>query len=140
MTMRPLSRVSKPAIIRSKVVLPHPEGPSSAKKAPGPTPNETSSTAVIGPKRFEAPAISSSAIPANAQSSFLRTRRAVRDIRDKSPSPPFRGEREGPVAQRWEGEVGGGANRHAGPPHPALSPPRPAGGERVKLSPALLDG
>ena len=24
----------------------------------------------------------------------------------KSPSPPFRGEREGPVAQRWEGEVG----------------------------------
>ena len=25
----------------------------------------------------------------------------------KSPSPPFRGEREGPVAQRWEGEVGG---------------------------------
>jgi hypothetical protein len=22
---------------------------------------------------------------------------------DKSPSPPFRGEREGPVAKRWEG-------------------------------------
>src|SRR5580704_6586254 len=22
------------------------------------------------------------------------------------PSPPFRGEREGPIAQRWEGEVG----------------------------------
>src|SRR5438477_5082042 len=48
------------------------------------------------------------------------------DTRSKSPSPPFRGEREGP-AQR-EGEVGGAANRIVGPPHPALSP-RPAGGE-----------
>jgi hypothetical protein len=43
-----------------------------------------------------------------------------------SPSPPFRGEREGPAKQ--EGEVGGAANRSVGPPHPALSP-RPAGGE-----------
>src|SRR6266446_5233665 len=31
--------------------------------------------------------------------------------RDASPSPPFRGEREGPVAQRREGEVGGAAHR-----------------------------
>jgi ceramide glucosyltransferase len=46
----------------------------------------------------------------------------------KSASPPFRGEREGPVAQRWEGEVGQAANRPSGPPRPALSP-RPAGGE-----------
>jgi len=44
----------------------------------------------------------------------------------KSPSPPFRGEREGPAKR--EGEVGGAAIRFAGPPHPALSP-RPAGGE-----------
>jgi hypothetical protein len=45
----------------------------------------------------------------------------------KSPSPPFRGEREGPVAQRWEGEVGLGAglwNLHL---TPTLSAPR--GGE-----------
>jgi integrase/recombinase XerC len=48
------------------------------------------------------------------------------DPRADNPSPPFRGEREGP-AQR-EGEVGGAAKRHIGPPHPALSP-RPAGGE-----------
>jgi hypothetical protein len=47
---------------------------------------------------------------------------------DKSPSPPFRGEREGPNPQGWEGEVGGLADQHLGPPHPALSP-RPAGGE-----------
>jgi hypothetical protein len=38
----------------------------------------------------------------------------------KSPSPPFRRERE-EHAQR-EGEVGGAGNRFVGPPHPALSP------------------
>ena len=47
---------------------------------------------------------------------------------DKSHSPPFSGEREGPAAKRWEGEVGNAANQPGGPPHPAL-PPRPAGGE-----------
>src|SRR6267143_1452614 len=40
------------------------------------------------------------------------------------PSPPFRGEREGPVAQRREGEVGGAARRLVGFPHPTLSPGR----------------
>jgi hypothetical protein len=34
----------------------------------------------------------------------------LKEIRRGSPSPPFRGEREGPVAQRREGEVGGAAN------------------------------
>jgi len=56
---------------------------------------------------------------------------------DIGPSPPFRGEREGPVAERWEGEVGGTANQLIGPPHPALSP-RPAGGEREKLTRVTL--
>ena len=44
-----------------------------------------------------------------------------------NPSPPFRGEREGPTAQRWDGEVGAG--KRSGIPHltPALSAPR--GGE-----------
>ncbi len=46
----------------------------------------------------------------------------------KSPSPPFRGEREGPAPKVWEGEVGDGTSRLIGPPHLALSP-RPAGGE-----------
>jgi len=43
------------------------------------------------------------------------------------PSPPSRGEREGPVAQRWEGEVGEG--ERSGIPHltPTLS--APGGGE-----------
>src|SRR5579863_7786352 len=46
---------------------------------------------------------------------------------DKSPSPPFRGEREGPIAKRWEGEVGAG--ERSGIPHltPTLS--APGGGE-----------
>jgi hypothetical protein len=47
---------------------------------------------------------------------------------DTSPSPPFRGEREGPDPQGWEGEGGCATNRLVGPPHPTLSP-RPAGGE-----------
>jgi cytochrome c oxidase assembly protein subunit 15 len=45
------------------------------------------------------------------------------------PSPPFRGEREGPAPKASEGEVGeAGAAQRPGPPHPALSA-RPAGGE-----------
>src|SRR5262249_33503120 len=60
--MRPLSGISNPAIIRSKVVLPQPEGPSSAKKAPRSILSETPATAVVAPKRFETPAISSSVI------------------------------------------------------------------------------
>ena len=46
----------------------------------------------------------------------------------RSPSPPFRGEREGPDPQWREGEVGGSTPPIIGPPHPSLSP-RPAGGE-----------
>ena len=44
----------------------------------------------------------------------------------KSPSPPFRGEREGPAPKAWEGEVGIG--ERSGVPHltPTLSP---GGGE-----------
>ena len=47
-----------------------------------------------------------------------------------NPAPPFRGEREGPIAKRWEGEVGAG--RRSGIPHltPTLS--APGGGEGVK--------
>src|SRR5437762_1188982 len=52
---------------------------------------------------------------------------------ENDPSPPFRGEREGPIAERWEGEVGGIGER-SGIPHltPALSAPE--GGEGVKSS------
>ena len=40
---------SKPAMQRSVVVLPQPEGPSSEMNSPGATVNETSSTAVTAP-------------------------------------------------------------------------------------------
>src|ERR1700757_1312241 len=46
----------------------------------------------------------------------------------KNPSPPLKGEREGPVAKRWDGEVGSSANQPGGVLPPALSA-RPAGGE-----------
>jgi len=39
------------------------------------------------------------------------------------PSPPFRGEREGPSAKRWEGEVGIG--ERSGIPHLTLPSPPP---------------
>src|SRR5690349_5160774 len=45
----------------------------------------------------------------------------------REPHSALWGEREGPVAERREGEVGSTANRLVRPPHPALSP-RPAGG------------
>jgi hypothetical protein len=48
---------------------------------------------------------------------------AVKD----NPSAPFRGEREGPVAQRWEGEVGS-CRRHDYP-HLTLTLSAPRGGE-----------
>ncbi len=42
-----------------------------------------------------------------------------------SPSPPFRGEREGPAARRREGEVGGATNLNlSGPLTLTLSPGR----------------
>jgi adenosylcobinamide kinase/adenosylcobinamide-phosphate guanylyltransferase len=47
----------------------------------------------------------------------------------ESPSPPFRGEREGPAAKPWEGEVGAGSR--SGIPHltPTLSAPEGREGE-----------
>src|SRR5271156_5289465 len=49
MRMRPSSGRSKPARSRSSVVLPHPDGPSSAKNAPPGTSNDTSATAGAAP-------------------------------------------------------------------------------------------
>src|SRR6266478_9247582 len=51
------------------------------------------------------------------------------EIRPKSPSPPFRGEREGPGRDSGrEGEVGSRASRRALAPPTPPSPPRPGGG------------
>src|SRR5436305_2978231 len=51
-TMRPSSGTSKPAIIRSVVVLPQPLGPSSEKNSPSRIDSVTSRTAAAFPKRL----------------------------------------------------------------------------------------
>ncbi len=53
--MRPASGCSKPAIIRSVVVLPQPDGPSIEKNSPPRMVNETSLTATTSPKRLVTP-------------------------------------------------------------------------------------
>ena len=58
--MRPASGVSKPAITRSSVVLPQPDGPSSAKNSPSLISSETPSTAVTRAERLVTPSIASS--------------------------------------------------------------------------------
>ena len=50
--MRPPVGSSKPPIMRSVVVLPQPDGPSSEKNSPAPTSSETPSTARTSRKRF----------------------------------------------------------------------------------------
>ncbi len=65
--MRPSSGVSKPASIRSSVVLPQPLGPSSAKNSPAAMSSESLSTARKLPNDLDTPSIRSSGMsPAGA--------------------------------------------------------------------------
>src|ERR1700738_3985874 len=50
--MRPSSGVSKPAIMRKVVVLPQPDGPSSAKNSPASIASSTPSTARLMPSKL----------------------------------------------------------------------------------------
>src|SRR5207253_3081898 len=54
--MRPASGRSNPAISRSVVVLPDPEGPSSVKNSPGAMSRSTQSTATTSPYALRTPA------------------------------------------------------------------------------------
>ena len=49
----PVSGDSNPAMMRSVVVLPQPDGPSKPKNSPRSTATETSATAAVAPKRLE---------------------------------------------------------------------------------------
>src|SRR2546423_3377099 len=99
MTMRPSFGVSKPAISLSSVVLPQPDGPSSAKNSPRSIDKNTRSTAVTAPNRLLAPLISRSAIPGSAAGlhagpgagagALIRARSWQGD--NKQPVPPVRG-------------------------------------------------
>ena len=51
--MVPVSGVSRPAMMRSNVVLPQPEGPSSDTNSPRLTAMLSSLSTVAAPKRFE---------------------------------------------------------------------------------------
>ena len=51
-TISPLSGAMKPAIIRSRVVLPQPDGPKIEKKLPRATENDSASTATWSAKRL----------------------------------------------------------------------------------------
>src|SRR3954452_6283774 len=73
-TIRPASGVSRPAIIRSVVVLPQPLGPSSEKNSPSPISSDRSSTAAALPNRL---LTSTSAIAATGESMLLRLLKAV---------------------------------------------------------------
>src|SRR5688500_17194707 len=55
--MRPVSGVSKPAIMRSRVVLPQPEPPKRANSSPRRMSRSTPATAVIAPKRLLTPSM-----------------------------------------------------------------------------------
>src|SRR3954469_12318447 len=59
--MRPASGCSKPAIMRSVVVLPEPDGPSSVKNSPSPTTTSTSCTATTSPYVLRRPSARTSA-------------------------------------------------------------------------------
>jgi len=55
---------------------------------------------------------------------------------EKFPSPPFRGEREGPSAERWEGEVSSPVSALESPTSPLPSPPPGAERELFERRPA----
>jgi cell wall-associated NlpC family hydrolase len=55
----------------------------------------------------------------------------VSDSRANNPSPPFRGERKGPAAKPWEGEVGAGNSAGTHPLTPTLSPTGGEGADRL---------
>ena len=55
MSTRPAVGSSSPATIRRVVVLPHPDGPSSAKNEPSGTVSVRSSTATKSPNRLVTP-------------------------------------------------------------------------------------
>ncbi len=66
--IRPSSGVSKPASIRSSVVLPQPDGPSSAKNSPARISSDSRSTARKPPNCFTTDSMRSSGMSAASAS------------------------------------------------------------------------
>jgi 1-pyrroline dehydrogenase len=80
--MRPLVGCSNPAIIRSVVVLPQPDGPSIEKNSPGPIEKSASSTATKSPKRRAVQA-AARAFPAWAATPPGQRGKALLDLADR---------------------------------------------------------
>ena len=86
-SMSPSSGSSNPAIIRSIVVFPDPDGPSSEKNSPSRTSRSTWSTAATSPKRFTRP-VPRTAIAAAASAEALPGSSTVakRLLEDREPA------------------------------------------------------
>src|SRR5207302_7040336 len=87
----PASGRSNPAIMRSNVVLPQPEGPSRVKNSPACTARLTLSTAVSGPKRRVTLRISRSAMR-----KWLAVARGILEHREREHHEDKRGNQEKP--------------------------------------------
>src|SRR5687768_17781966 len=70
--MVPSSGISKPAIMRSVVVLPDPEGPSMVKNSPAGMSRSTESTATTSPNRLVRPLTLMSGAPASGAKRLLQ--------------------------------------------------------------------
>ena len=72
--MRPLLGSSKPAIMRSVVVLPQPDGPSMEKNSPSWISKETSLTAMTSSKRFVTDSRTIASVAAALESAAVKRR------------------------------------------------------------------
>src|SRR5581483_4870597 len=74
MRISPADAVSSPATMRSKVVLPQPDGPSSTQNSPSAAAKEMSLRISFAPKLFETLSIVSEAMASSRYSTFHRAR------------------------------------------------------------------
>src|SRR6185295_10171212 len=108
MTICPSVGTSKPASIRSSVVLPQPDGPSSAKNSPSSMSRWASSTAVTEPpKRFEMCWMEMMGLPLSMTDLLLAGTRLE----------PHADRRDGQGDQDQHGRCGVHFGRHALPDH-----------------------
>src|SRR5512143_3162218 len=96
MTMSPSVGSSIPAIIRRRVVLPHPEGPRRTRNSPSFVARSTWSTACTFPNSFDIPRISTHPMVAAAFRLLLECAREGGGI---PPTPPGRSELDFPPDQ-----------------------------------------
>src|SRR5262245_16447982 len=75
----PLVAASRPAVNRSSVDLPHPEGPSTTTSSPSPASNEKSSSAHTSPQRLVSPRKTTAATSAPASREHAAAEEGLED-------------------------------------------------------------